>query len=221
MLTLHYSMLCPKSRVIRLLLNELKIEFNIYNVSLEEINKIDFNVAPHAQFPILQKNNDFIFGLYPLIEYLTDLKDKDYMLGNYNLDKSITRTMIDWCSNKFHDESVYPLIKQKILLNYDRSIQVDSTLIRTSKNNLRKHLAFLEDILTNIGAMSLERLCLSDLCIAVYISYLDYLNEIDWIKFLELKQWYSAVKSRPSFKFILEESFKGLIPASQFKNLDF
>ena len=50
---------------------------------------------------------------------------------------------------------------------------------------------------------------------------LDYLGEIDWTESPMAKDWYQRLKSRPSFRPLLAERVRGLIPVSHYADLDF
>jgi glutathione S-transferase len=53
------------------------------------------------------------------------------------------------------------------------------------------------------------------------LSVLDYLGEVDWAGNPQAKEWYTRVKSRPSFRPLLMDRVRGLSPASQYADLDF
>ena len=62
---------------------------------------------------------------------------------------------------------------------------------------------------------------LADLTAASHISCLDYLGDIPWEKFPEIKLWYSRIKSRPSFRSILTDKIVGIPPRGNYALLDF
>jgi glutathione S-transferase len=53
------------------------------------------------------------------------------------------------------------------------------------------------------------------------LSVLDYLGEVGWSDFPAAKEWYSRVKSRPSFRPLLSDRVRGLSPVSTYADLDF
>ena len=61
----------------------------------------------------------------------------------------------------------------------------------------------------------------SDILLASIISYIDYLNEIDWDLYKHVRVWYSGVKARPSFKFILHDTIPGLRPPLHYGLIEF
>ncbi|MGZ9594304.1 MAG: glutathione S-transferase family protein, partial [Candidatus Liberibacter asiaticus] len=61
----------------------------------------------------------------------------------------------------------------------------------------------------------------ADFAASATISILDYLGEIDWDTAPIVKEWYQRMKSRPSFRPLLSERIRGLLPVSHYTNLDF
>ena len=62
---------------------------------------------------------------------------------------------------------------------------------------------------------------LADITAASHLSIIDYLGDIPWDSYKNAKLWYSKIKSRPSFKDILKDNIKGILPAKHYANLDF
>jgi len=50
---------------------------------------------------------------------------------------------------------------------------------------------------------------------------IDYLGEVPWDNYPKVKSWYALVKSRPSFKPILQDRVSGFVPPKQYANPDF
>ena len=65
------------------------------------------------------------------------------------------------------------------------------------------------------------RITYADLAAAATISILDYLGEIDWTEYPSARDWYSRLKSRPSFRPLLGDRVRGLTPVSHYADLDF
>ena len=66
-----------------------------------------------------------------------------------------------------------------------------------------------------------EHLTCADIVVASHISTIDYFAEINWDKFPLIKEWYSIIKSRPSFRTILQDNIAGFTPQKDYANLDF
>ena len=66
-----------------------------------------------------------------------------------------------------------------------------------------------------------DRLSLADLAAAAHLSAADYLGEVPWNEDEATKNWYTRVKSRPSFRAILADTLAGLPPSKSYAVLDF
>lgn len=223
MFVLYYHPICPRSRFIRVLLNELKVEYQLklFEFWLKDSPLKEINY--HAELPVLITDKNLVIsGIYPIVEYITDRFNKEYYFGDSNEQKAVTRELLDYCIYKLHQSCIIPLISQKIIGSYDHTILVDSKIIRTAKAILREYLHFFNNRLANKSAnVAGEKPSIADIALASYISFADYLKEFEWIEYLDLKNWYLPIKSRPSFRFALEETFKGTMPPTHYRNLDF
>ena len=65
------------------------------------------------------------------------------------------------------------------------------------------------------------RITYADMAAAAALSVLDYLGEVNWSDFPAAKDWYSRVKSRPSFRPLLADRVRGLSSVSTYGDLDF
>jgi glutathione S-transferase len=61
----------------------------------------------------------------------------------------------------------------------------------------------------------------ADLAAAAQLSAVDYLGDVPWSEDEAAKVWYARVKSRPSFRPLLAETWPGLAPAGSYADLDF
>ena len=69
-----------------------------------------------------------------------------------------------------------------------------------------------------LGGRSLS---IADLTVAAHLSVLDYLGEISWENYPDTKDWYTKIKSRPSFNSLLHDKLAGIMPSETYANLDF
>jgi glutathione S-transferase len=66
-----------------------------------------------------------------------------------------------------------------------------------------------------------DQFSLADIAAAAQISCIDYLGDVPWEDYQEAKQWYARIKSRPSFRPILEDYVPGMRPPAHYTDLDF
>jgi glutathione S-transferase len=69
--------------------------------------------------------------------------------------------------------------------------------------------------------MAGENFTVADISYASFLSCLDYLGEIQWGRIPVTKKWYAKIKSRPTFRDILQEKIYTIPPSKNYKNLDF
>ena len=62
---------------------------------------------------------------------------------------------------------------------------------------------------------------IADLAAAAHLSAVDYIGDVPWKDHEGAKNWYSRVKSRPSFRTLLEDNIPGAPPPKHYRNLDF
>src|SRR4030065_354310 len=61
----------------------------------------------------------------------------------------------------------------------------------------------------------------ADLAAAAHLSTLDYLGEVPWEEHEPAKNWYALLKSRPSFRPLLQDRVAGFTPSGTYADLDF
>ncbi|MEO1226931.1 MAG: glutathione binding-like protein, partial [Pseudomonadota bacterium] len=83
------------------------------------------------------------------------------------------------------------------------------------------HLDYIGYLAEQRNWLAGEDLTYADLVAASHLSAVDYLGDIPWEKYREAKNWYARVKSRPSFRPILDELVPGVAPARHYRDLDF
>ena len=66
-----------------------------------------------------------------------------------------------------------------------------------------------------------DSISLADITAAAHLSAIDYIGDVPWQDHPAAKDWYVRIKSRPSFKPLLEDVIPGFPPPSHYQNLDF
>ena len=87
-----------------------------------------------------------------------------------------------------------------------------SGAIRAARANIRQHLRYTNWLAGTRNWLAGEPVTYADLAAAATLSVLDYLGEIDWARTSRRKEWYTRVKSRPSFRPLLGDRVRGLSP---------
>jgi glutathione S-transferase len=97
----------------------------------------------------------------------------------------------------------------------------DSAAIRAARANIRQHMKYTNWLAGTRHWLAGSKVTYADLAAAAALSVLDYLGEIDWREHSAAREWYTRVKSRPSFRPLLSDRVRGLSPVSHYADLDF
>ena len=89
----------------------------------------------------------------------------------------------------------------------------DTDAIRAARINVRYHLAYIGWLVRTRDWLAGDRMSYADLAAAAHLSAVDYLGDVPWSEDEAAKNWYARVKSRPSFRPLLAETWPGLAPA--------
>ncbi len=233
MYILHHFALCPFSRKIRILLGEKNIDFSLVAENYWERKDELAKLNPAMQVPILVIKNDnndndeaeeiVIPDNYAITEYIEEklFDETRVLLGTDPKEKAKIRRLISWFDHKFYNEVSRYIINEKVIRYYTGVGQPLSDAIRAAKANLIPHLEYIAFLTKDTKWLAGDNLSLADITAAAHLSVLDYLNEINWDNYQEVKDWYALIKSRPSFRGLLGDRMPGFHPPKCYANLDF
>ena len=220
----HYP-LCPFSRQIRLLLREYDVNTALaredYWLRREEFLCLN----PAGEVPLLiEEDNLVIADIYNLLEYIILQYDKGLFFPHDKdkIDDIVEiRRLISWLNNKLYREVTKYVINEKLIRLFKKLGAPKSELLRAAKQNLQHHLQYFTYLLKQKEYLAGDYLTICDFVAAAHISVLDYFNEINWSSYERLKHWYSLLKSRPSFRPLLDETIPGYPAPKLYEMLDF
>jgi glutathione S-transferase len=220
---LYHHPTCPFSRQVRVYLKEFNVDFSIvkedYWIKREEFLKI--NSAGNLPTLYLEKPKYALVGIYAIIEYLAETQENFYFMPTDHLERAEVRKYVQWFNEKFYREVSKILVDEKIIRLLMRTGEPRSNFIMVAKSNLTQHLKFLTSLLEKNTYIVSDKISCADIAAATHISVVDYFGEINWDRWGILKEWYSIVKSRPSFQPILQDRIAGFPPSSDYSKLDF
>ena len=192
------SAFCVFRRAVQILLNEYMCDYRI----AEDTSKLDC--------PILNKYDEELVGLIAITESLLHFdhaRSKDRMW----LFILLTEILQSGRHIIFHR-----IIRHKVSgLDFPTTEQ-----IRHARTKLTVNLNDLNLLLKENNYLA-GRFLAADSLFASILSFLDYSNEVQWNNYKHLSYYYSSIKARPSFAFVLEEKFTGLIPPPHYRIIDF
>ena len=222
MRTLYYNTICPLSRQIKILLSELNIDCVYITEDYWLRNENFIKLNPAGTLPVfIEESGLQISGIYTIIEYLLEKYPSSNLMPDEIEEKIEPRRMMHWFNSKFYREVTNYLIEERVIRPIVLNEGPRTNFLKAAKINLKNHLTYFTKLIEKNGYISHDSMTIADLCAASHISVIDYFNEIYWEQYNSIKEWYLIIKSRPSFKPILNETFRGMKPSSQYKSLDF
>jgi glutathione S-transferase len=230
MLTLFQHPFCPHSRFIRLALAEHGLEHRMIEERVWERREEFLMLNPAAATPVLVvEGYPPIPGAATIAEFLDETRGPDMferrLMPAEPGRKIEVRRLAAWFNEKFFAEVSGPLVTERFYKRHMRIEQgggpPDTDAIRAARINVRYHLAYIGWLVRTRDWLAGDKMTFADLAAAAHLSAVDYLGDVPWSEDEVAKSWYARVKSRPSFRPILAETWPGLAPSASYVNLDF
>ncbi|MEZ5829399.1 MAG: glutathione S-transferase family protein [Hyphomicrobiales bacterium] len=228
MATLLHHPLCAFSRSIRLALAECGIETELTEEKPWEWRQEFLALNPAGTLPVLiTDEHGPIAGAYAISEYLSDTADERGARGFQPFPgdaaaRAEIRRLVDWFHRKFHSEVTDYLVEEKVFRRFGpHSTSPNMEAMRAGHDNLRYHLTYVGHLAETRSWLAGDAMSFADLAAAAHLSSLDYLGEVPWEEFEPAKNWYALLKSRPSFRPLLQDRIAGFQPSGTYADLDF
>jgi glutathione S-transferase len=116
---------------------------------------------------------------------------------------------------------VHEKVTKRLMLPGQGGGAPDMELVRAARQNIRYHLRYIGWMLQSRNWLAGDRLTYADLAAAAHLSSVDFLGDVPWGEDEAAKHWYARVKSRPSFRAILNDRIAGMNPSPVYADLDF
>lgn len=230
MLTLFHHPLFPACRFVRLSFGEYGEELALIEEKPWLRRKEFLALNPAATLPVLLAEGDEpIVGATVIAEYVDEtrgvLKRERRLFAEDPLARAEIRRLVDWYLVKTEADVARHLVRERVLKPVMGSEHgggsPDSGAIRAARANVRQHLKYTNWLAGTRNWLAGSRLTYADMAAAAVLSVLDYLGEINWADYPAARDWYSRMKSRPSFRPLLADRVRGLSPVSHYADLDF
>jgi glutathione S-transferase len=230
MLTIFHHPFCPHSRYIRLALAEYGLEYRTIEERAWERRQEFLMMNPAATTPVLvAEGYPPVPGAATITEFIDEVRGPEFhggrLLPPEPGQRVEVRRLAAWFNEKFFAEVSGPLVLERF---YKRLMRIeqgggppDTDSIRAARTNVRYHLLYIGWLVRTRDWLAGDSMTFADLAAAAHISAVDYLGDVPWSEDEAAKNWYARVKSRPSFRPILAETWPGLTPASTYSDLDF
>ncbi|WP_424983938.1 glutathione S-transferase family protein [Maritalea sp. S77] len=219
---LHY-VLDPYSRLIRLMCAEYGFDVELKDVKPWRREEEFLAINPAAETPVLQAEGKLsIVGISAVMMFIEENTETGLpLLPNNLVDRAETRRLLDWALFKFSDDVSRYIVEEKFVKNDMKGQTPDTNVLRVARLNRAEHLSYFDYLLSTRKWLAGEELTLADFALAAQISSLDYLSEMPWDDFPEVKEWYQRLKSRPAFRTLLTDRVLGMPASKSYADLDF
>jgi len=212
----------PFSRKIRIVLGEKKITASLAVEPIWERRHEFLSINPAGTVPVfIEDDGTTISTSQAIAEYLEETSKEPALIFGTALQRAEIRRLCNWFDVKFNTEVTEYLLGEKIMKRFLGLGEPSSETIRAGYANIDTHLVYIEYLAEQRAWLAGENFSLADITAASHLSCIDYLGDIAWEDYQQAKQWYARIKSRPSFRPLLQDLIPGTQPPAHYKNLDF
>lgn len=219
---LYHLWLSPACRKIRIVLAEKALDFTMKVERVWERRPEFLALNPAGEVPVLIEPEGAVLADGGAIaEFLDEVYRDKLLLGINPADRAEVRRLVSWFDIKMNLEVTDNLVGEKMMKRFLGFGEPNSAAIRAGKANLGHHLQYIGWLVERRRWLAGEHFSLADVSAAAHLSALDYLGDVPWDTYEPAKEWYARVKSRPSFRGILNDHIPGAPPPKHYADLDF
>jgi glutathione S-transferase len=224
---LHHFTLDPHGRRIRLSLAEYGVQPTLAEERPWMPSPHLATLNPSGLSPVyIEESGVAICGPEAITEYLEETlgQDKPLMPGSA-IARAEIRRLVSWFDVKFYTEVTEPVLTEKVIRRFvaggNGSSSPQMARVRQGMQVLKLHLDYIAALSEERSWLGGDDLSLADLAAAAHISAIDYLGDVPWAEHPVAQSWYQRIKSRPSFRVLLNDTVPGMAPSAHYANLDF
>jgi glutathione S-transferase len=219
---LHHLPLSPFCRKVRIALGEKALPFDMKEQRVWVRDRAYLALNPAGTVPALElEDGGVVADSNAIVEFLDEIQPEPPLIGEGPLQRAETRRLAQWFDYKFYREVTQHLYGEKVQKRLTGGGAPDSAAIRAGKANLRSHLDYIAWLAARRNWLAGDDFSLADIAAAAHLSTLDFIDEIRWADYDEVKLWYQRVKSRPSFRPLLADRMTGFRAPAHYADLDF
>ncbi len=223
---LYHFPLDPFSRRLRISLAEYGEEPELVEERPWEPTASVLQLNPAGTLPIFVDGGVAVSGIEALTEYLEETRgNKASLIPGNAVQRAEVRRLMGWFDSKFYAEVSEPMLMEKIIRRFmPREMgggSPEMTRVRRAMELVKAHLDYVGQLADRRKWLAGEHLSVADLAAAAHLSAIDYLGNVPWNDFPSAKGWFQRIKSRPSFRPLLNDSVRGVTPPASYADLDF
>ena len=220
---LYHLPLSPYARKVRLVLAEkrLPFELQVEKVWQRRPEYLALNAA--ATVPTLVDEDGLAVADSAVIcEYLEEAYPEAPALLPRSMPERVeARRLVAWFDGKFAGDVSRNLLGEKFMKRVLGQGNPDAGALRAGYANLRHHIEYIGWLAETRRWLAGDEMSLADFAAAGHLSALDFASDVDWSISEPARDWYARVKSRPSFRPLLQDQVPGVTPPAHYADLDF
>lgn len=222
MYTLYHLSLSPFSRKVRLALLEKRMDFEMRTESVWKRRDEFLMLNPTGEVPVLvEENGVALSGSDSILEYVDEIQPDPPLYGITPLERAEARRLVYWFDRKFNIEVTENLVTEKMMKRFLGLGEPNSQVIRAGHANIHTHLNYISYLVDRRNWLAGNNLTVADLAAGAHLSVIDYIGDVPWNEYPAARDWYARIKSRPSFRPLLEDYIPGAPPVKHYRDLDF
>ena len=219
---LYHLWMSPQCRKVRVALLEKRLEFDLRAENVWERRDEFLALNPASDIPVLvETDGTALSGSDAICEFLDEVHPEPPLIGHQPIARAEVRRLVHWFDEKFNAEVTENLVGEKMTKRYLGKGGPSSKAVRAGHANIHSHLDYIGYQTERRTWLAGDDFSLADIAAAAHLSSIDYLGDVPWAEHEEAKDWYARIKSRPSFRSILEDNIPGAPPQKHYANLDF
>lgn len=220
---LYQFPLCPFSRKVRLLLGEKGVGYDLVRESPWEAQDAFLHLNPAGQTPVMvdEEKGIVLIDSQAICEYFEETVEKLPLINGSTSGRAEVRRLTAWADQIFYRDVTAPLLEERMKKRLVHRAPPDGGRLREAMRNANTHMDYMDYLLDHRSWLAGGTMSLSDIAVAAQLSVADYLGGIDWAGHEPVKRWYSALKSRPSFRPLLSERMEVIMPPPYYEKPDF
>ena len=222
MFRLYHLPLSPFCRKIRMVLVEKRLDVELIEERPWE-NRLDFlRLNPAGQVPVLiTDKGQTLSESAAIFEYIEETVPEPPLLPTDPQQRAEVRRLTGWFDGKFNREVTENLLFERVTKRLARLGYPDGACLKAGSRSIRIHLDYMTFLLEGHNWLAGPRMTIADIAAAAHLSSLDYVGDVPWEDYPNVRDWYSVMKSRPCFRSLLADHLPGIPAAQHYANLDF
>ena len=217
----HYP-LCPLCRLVRLALYEKGVAHALLLELPWERRAAFLEKNPLGDVPVMvEPDGQILCNASTICEYLNETNPAPDLIGQTPRGRAEVRRLVGWVNDAFYRDVVKPILTERVIKSVQKNGVPNSQALRVARENYRILMPYIDWLASRSSYLGGRLLSYADLAVAAQLSVLDYLGELTWDNFNDVKVWYAKIKSRQSFKSLLQDKIGAIMPTDGYTNLDF